>query len=155
MRLPARLAVLLLLAAPLSADVVLTMKSGERYEMPQPPKHRNGMVSFTTKGGRFLTVKQSEVAREETVVPPTPKKKADVTDTKQLGEVAREQRAERGIDADVAGRPPAANATEPEKTPEQTTPPAKKKSAHTTKKHAAPPPPPPPPPPPSDSSDPR
>jgi hypothetical protein len=141
MRFPARAAILLFLAAPLSAEVVLTMKTGERYEMAQPPKHRNGMVSFTTTGGRFLTVKQSEVVREETVVPAEPKKKADVTDTKQLGEVAREQRAERGIETDVAGRPPAEKSAESQKTPEKT--PAKKKPVH-AKKHPAPPPPPPP-----------
>jgi hypothetical protein len=146
MRFPGRIALLLVLAAPLSADVVLTMKTGERYEIPQPPKHRNGMVSFTTKGGRFLTVKQSEIAREETVVPVEPKKKADVTDTKQLGEVAREQRAARGIDADVAGPPPAEKTADPAKPPEKTPPPAKKKATH-SKKHT------PPPPPPSDSPD--
>jgi len=146
MRFPGRIALLLVLAAPLSADVVLTMKTGERYEIPQPPKHRNGMVSFTTKGGRFLTVKQSEIAREETVVPVEPKKKADVTDTKQLGEVAREQRAARGIDADVAGPPPAEKTADPAKAPEKTPPPAKKKATH-SKKHT------PPPPPPSDSPD--
>jgi hypothetical protein len=146
MRFPGRIALLLVLAAPLSADVVLTMKTGERYEIPQPPKHRNGMVSFTTKGGRFLTVKQSEIAREETVVPVEPKKKADVTDTKQLGEVAREQRAARGIDADVAGPPLAEKTADPAKAPEKTPPPAKKKASH-SKKHT------PPPPPPSDSPD--
>ena len=143
----ARVAVLLVLASPLSADVILTMKTGERYEIPQPPKHRNGMVSFTTKGGRFLTVKQSEVAREETVIPVEPKKKADVTDTKQLGEVAREQRAARGIDADVAGRPPAEKPADPEKAVEKTPPPPAKKKASHAKKHT------PPPPPPSDSPD--
>ncbi len=142
MSFPGRVAVLLFLAAPLSADVVLTMKTGERYEIAQPPKHRNGMVSFTTKGGRFLTVKQSEIAHEENVVPAEPKKKADVTDTKQLGEVAREQRAERGIDADVAGRPPAEKPAAGEKPPEKASPPAKKKPAH-AKKHSPPPPPPP------------
>ena len=151
MRFPGRVAVLLFLAAPLSAEVILTMKTGERYEIPQTPKHRNGMVSFTTKGGRFLTVKQSEVAREETVVPAVPKKKADVTDTKQLGEVAREQRAERGIEADVAGRTPSEKSADPAKAPEKTPPPAKKKPVH-AKKHPAPPPPPPPA---SDAPDPR
>ena len=145
MRFPGRAVVLLFLAAPLSAEVILTMKSGERYDVPQPPKHRGGMVSFTTKDGRFLTVKQSEVAREETVVPVEEKKKLDRTDTKQLGAIAREQRAERGIDADVAGKPSAEKAPPPEKSP---APP--KKSAHRAKKHAPPPPPHPPPP---DSSD--
>ncbi|HET9794853.1 MAG TPA: hypothetical protein VFS34_10350 [Thermoanaerobaculia bacterium] len=145
MRFPGRAVVLLFLAAPLSAEVILTMKSGERYDVPQPPKHRSGMVSFTTKDGRFLTVKQSEVAREETVVPVEEKKKLDRTDTKQLGAIAREQRAERGIDADVAGKPSAEKASPPEKSP---APP--KKSAHRAKKHASPPPPHPPPP---DSSD--
>ena len=103
MRFPGRAVFLLLLAAPLSADVLLTMKSGERYRMADPPKHKNGMVSFTTTNKRFLTVKESEVAREEKIVPPAPVVKVDKTDTKQLGAVAREQRAERGIEADVAG----------------------------------------------------
>jgi len=140
------------LAAPLAAEVVLTMKSGERYEVPQPPKHRNGMVSFTTKDGRFLTVKQSEVAKEETVVPAEPKKKLDRTDTRQLGAIAREERAERGIGAAVADHP----AAEAEKAPKPEKPaaPEKKKPRHSTKKKKTPPPPPPPPPAP-DSSEPH
>src|SRR6185369_7566668 len=102
MRFPGRIAVLLFLASPISADVLLTMKSGERYQTPEAPKHKNGMVSFTTTNKRFLTVKESEIAREEKIVPPVPKVKVDRTDSKQLGAVAREQRAERGISADVA-----------------------------------------------------
>lgn len=149
MRFPARLAALLCLAAPLSADVILTMKSGERYELPKPAAHRSGMVSFKTKDGRFLTVKQSEVAREETVVPPPPSHKIDRTDTKQLGAVAREQREQRGIDADVAGRPTA----KPETTaapPADTDKPsaekkAEKKKPHSRKTKKAEPPPPAPP----------
>jgi len=145
MKLLFRVAVVSLLAVPLRADVVLTMKSGERYELAQAPKHRNGMVSFTTKDRRFLTVKQSEVASEQTVVPVQPKKKLDRTDTKQLGAIAREQRAERGIDADVAGKTPAEKPAKSRKAP----PPEKKKPVHKTKKRPAPPPPAPPP----DSSD--
>jgi hypothetical protein len=103
MRFPGRVAVLLFLAAPISADVLLTMKSGERYQTPEAPKHKNGMVSFTTTNKRFLTVRESEIAREEKIVPPVPKVKVDRTDSKQLGAVAREQRAERGISADVTG----------------------------------------------------
>lgn len=141
MNLLLRVAVVSLLAVSLSADVILTMKSGERYELAQAPKHRNGMVSFTTKDRRFLTVKQSEVASEQTVVPVQPKKKLDRTDTKQLGAIAREQRAERGIDADVAGKSSEEKSTKAEKAP----PPEKKKPAHRTKKRAAPPPPTPPP----------
>ncbi len=92
------------LATPLAAEVILTMKSGERYDLPQPPRHKNGMLSFTTADKRFLTVRESEVAKEETVVPRPPKVKLDRTDTRQLGAIAREQRAERGITADVAGK---------------------------------------------------
>lgn len=122
MRFPGPAAVLLLLAAPISADVLLTMKSGERYQTPEAPKHKNGMVSFTTTNKRFLTVKESEVAREEKIVPPVPKVKVDRTDTKQLGAVAREQRAERGITADVAGEhsAPPKDATVKEKPPRKT-----------------------------------
>jgi hypothetical protein len=126
--------------------MILTMKSGERYELPQPPRHRNGMVSFKTKDGRFLTVKQAEVAREETVVPVVVTKKADQTDTRQLGAVAREQRAERGIEADVAGPPSGEKKAAPEKREKAPAPP--KKPAHRAKKHSSPP-----PPPPADSSD--
>ncbi len=54
MRFPGRVAVLLLLASPISADVLLTMKSGERYTLPEAPKHKNGMVSFTTRDKRAL-----------------------------------------------------------------------------------------------------
>jgi len=142
MRFPGRAAVLLLLASPISADVLLTMKSGERYTLPEAPKHKNGMVSFTTRDKRYLTVKESEVAREEKIVPPVPKVKVDRTDTKQLGAVAREQRAERGISADVAG----GNSAPPKDATEKETP-AKKP---TKKAHAKTPPPPPPPPPASD-----
>src|SRR5439155_12300665 len=98
MRLPGVLLVVFL-AAPLSADVLLTMKSGERYELAQPPKHKNGMVSFTTHDKRFLTVKESEIAKEEKIVPPQPKVRLDRRDDKQLGAIAREQREERGIGA--------------------------------------------------------
>ncbi|HWC65217.1 MAG TPA: hypothetical protein VG777_03975 [Thermoanaerobaculia bacterium] len=128
-----------LLAFPVSADVLLTMKTGERYELAQAPKHRNGMVSFTTKDGRFLTVRQSEVASEQTVVLPAPKQKLDRTDTRQLGAIAREQRAERGIDADVEGKPQkSARRSEKPAEPEK-----KPKAAHRAKKRSAPPPPPP------------
>ena len=61
------------------------------------------MVSFTTRDKRFLTVKETEIAKEETYVPPPSKKKLDRADTKQLGAIAREQRDERGVSADVAG----------------------------------------------------
>ena len=137
MRFPGRIAVLLLLAAPTSADVLLTMKSGERYRMSEAPKHKNGMVSFTTTDKRFLTVKESEVAREEKIVPPAPKVKVDRTDTKQLGAVAREQRAERGIGADVAGD----HATPPKDASEKEKPP--RKSARQSHPRNPPPPPPP------------
>jgi hypothetical protein len=114
------------------------MKSGERYTLPEAPKHKNGMVSFTTRDKRYLTVKESEVAREEKIVPPAPKVKVDRTDTKQLGAVAREQRAERGISADVAGEhtAPPKDANAREKLP--------RKAAR--KPHPKNPPPPPPPP---------
>jgi len=138
MRFPGRVAVLLLLAAPVSADVLLTMKSGERYQMAEAPKHKNGMVSFTTTNKRFLTVKESEIAREEKIVPPVPNHKVDRTDSKQLGAVAREQRAERGIRADVAGE----HATPPKDAGDKDKPPKKVSSKH----HAKTPPPPPPPP---------
>jgi hypothetical protein len=138
MRFPGRIAVLLLLAAPISADVLLTMKSGERYTLSEAPRHKNGMVSFTTHDKRYLTVKESEIAREEKIVPPAPKVKVDRTDTKQLGAVAREERAERGIGADVAG-----DHSAPPKDTEKENPP--KKTAH--KPHAKTPPPPPAPPP--------
>lgn len=139
MKLLLRVLAVALLAFPLSADVLLTMKTGERYELAQAPKHRNGMVSFTTKEGRFLTVKQSEVASEQTIVPPAPKQKLDRTDTKQLGAIAREQRAERGIDADVAGKPQ--KAAKPDEKPADTG--KRPKPAHRAKKRSAPPPPPP------------
>jgi hypothetical protein len=142
MRFFGRIAVLLLLASPISADVLLTMKSGERYTLSEAPKHKNGMVSFTTHDKRYLTVRESEIAREEKIVPPVPKVKVDRTDTKQLGAVAREQRAERGIGADVAG-----DHSAPPKDAEKENPP--KKPAH--KPHAKTPPPPAPPPPASDN----
>lgn len=148
MRLASRISALLCLATlPLSADVILTMKTGERYELPKPATHRNGMVSFTTKEGRFLTVKQSEVAREETVVPPPPTHKVDRTDTKQLGAVAREQREERGIDAPVAEHPAPASAATTEPSPEKKAEPAPagKAPAHPKKKKKKAQPPPPPP----------
>jgi hypothetical protein len=135
MRFPGRVAVLLLLAAPISADVLLTMKSGERYQTPEAPKHKNGMVSFTTTNKRYLTVKESEVAREEKIVPPVPKVKVDRTDSKQLGAVAREQRAERGISADVAGE----HSTPPKDADNGDKPP-KKTARHSHPKNPAPPP---------------
>ena len=136
MRFPGRVAVLLFLAAPLSADVLLTMKSGERYQTPEAPKHKNGMVSFTTTNKRFLTVKESEIAREEKIVPPVPKVKVDRTDSKQLGAVAREQRAERGISADVAGE----HATPPRDAGTGEKPP-RKTARRSRPKNPAPPPP--------------
>jgi hypothetical protein len=137
MRFPGRAAVLLLLASPISADVLLTMKSGERYTLSEAPRHKNGMVSFTTHDKRYLTVKESEVAREEKIVPPVPKVKVDRTDTKQLGAVAREERAERGISADVAG----GNSAPPRDAAVKES--SAKKPAH--KPHPKTPPPPPPP----------
>jgi len=137
MRFPGRIAVLLFLASPISADVLLTMKSGERYQTPEAPKHKNGMVSFTTTNKRFLTVKESEIAREEKIVPPVPKVKVDRTDSKQLGAVAREQRAERGISADVAG----GHSTPPKDSGNAEKPP--RKAAHKPRPKSPPPPPPP------------
>lgn len=139
MTLPGRIATILCLAAPLSGNVLLTMKSGEKYEVAQPPRHKNGMVSFTTLDKRFLTVKESEVAKEETIVPATPKPKLDRRDERQLGAIAREQRAERGVGADVAGsddrKPSAARDKDP----------SEKKPAKKAHRKTPPPPPPPPP----------
>jgi len=84
MRFLGMFAVLSIAAASLSAEVLLTLKSGERYELPQAPKHKNGMVSFTTRDKRFLTVKEVEVAKEENYFPSPPKKKLDRTDTTLL-----------------------------------------------------------------------
>ena len=139
MRFRGWIAVALCLAASLSADTLLTMKSGERYELAQPPKHKNGMVSFTTHDKRFLTVKESEIASEQPLVRQPPKVKLDRRDDRQLGAIAREQRAERGIDADVAGGNPrkteATDTDKPEKKVEK-----KPRKAH---RKAVPPPPPP------------
>ena len=137
MRFRGWIAVALCLAASLSADTLLTMKSGQRYELVQPPKHKNGMASFTTQDKRFLTVKESEIASEEPIVRQPPKVKLDRRDDKQLGAIAREQRAERGIDADVSGDHPQSGET---KKPEKK---AEKKPAHRPHKKAPPPPPPP------------
>jgi len=145
MRIAGWVAIFSLASGVAAADVLLTMKSGERYELSQPARHKNGMLSFTTKDRRFLTVRESEVAREETIVPPPPKIKLDRTDTKQLGAIAREQRAERGITADVAGKDSArpgesgpSSKTSPEGAQPAPAPPpvTPRKKKHRTRRHS-------------------
>ena len=122
-----RLAAVALLAfsALVRADT-LVMKSGEKYQLKAPATHKNGRVTFTTTDNRYLSVSESEVAREIKGPPPRPPKQIDRTDSRQLGAIAREQREERGKSAPVAGK-----AGE------------KKKSEKHAPKDAAPPPPPP------------
>ncbi len=94
---------LLALSAVLRADT-LVMKSGEKYQLKAPATHKNGRVTFTTTANRFLSVSESEVAREIAGPPPAPPKQINRTDSRQLGAIARQQREERGQSAPVAGR---------------------------------------------------
>jgi len=82
----------------------LVMKSGEKYDLKAPATHKNGRVTFTTTANRFLSVSESEVAREIAGPPPAPPKQINRTDSRQLGAIAREQREERGETAPVAGK---------------------------------------------------
>lgn len=109
MRLP-RLAlgfIACLAALPSRAQTTLILKSGEHYDLKGKAATRNGMVTFTTLDGRFLSVKQADIAEEV----PTPNLGAaplDGTDSRKLGEITRQTREERGVTAPVAPRKPPA-----------------------------------------------
>lgn len=128
MKIAVRALVLAVAAASASADVLLTMKSGESYRLKSASVHKNGVVTFTTIDGRLLSVKEKEVAREAEAPPATPPKHANRGDTRQLGAFAREQRQETGKSAPVAGKEasPKTQGKKPEKKPEppKTTEPA-------------------------------
>lgn len=127
---------LLALSAVLRADTLI-MKSGEKYQLKAPATHKNGRVTFTTTANRFLSVSESEVAREITGPPPAPPKQINRTDSRQLGAIARQQREERGQSAPVAGK------SAEKKTPEEH--PAKKSTGSKKNKKTPPDSPPPPP----------
>ncbi|MGH9441682.1 MAG: hypothetical protein ACRD16_05365 [Thermoanaerobaculia bacterium] len=96
--------VLLAFASAVGGDT-LVLKSGEKFELKSPASHKNGRVTFTTTTNRFLSVEESEVAKEILGPPPPPPRQINRTDSRQLGAIAREQREQRGKSAPVAGKP--------------------------------------------------
>ncbi len=122
---------------PARGQTTLVLKSGEHYDLKGKSKTQNGVVSFTTVDGRFLAVKQADIAKEiPTPIPAvTP---LDGTDSRKLGEIARQSREERGVSTAVdPKKPPAppksqekarpARKSAPKKRPARPSSPPKKK----------------------------
>lgn len=95
------LALLAATAMTASAQTTLILRSGEHYDLKGPAQIRKGMVTFTTTDGRFLSVKKADIAQEVKTEPKSTRRALDGTDKRELGEIARENRQEKGVSAPV------------------------------------------------------
>jgi hypothetical protein len=109
---------ILVLPAPLAAQTTLILKSGQEYDLKGPAKVRNGVMTFTTTDGHFLSIKQSDILREIDTPAADSRKQLSSSDARELGEIARQGRAEKGVSSPVDPKPhPARPAATPRKKP--------------------------------------
>jgi hypothetical protein len=95
----------LVFSAPLAAQTTLILKSGQEYDLKGPAKIRNGVMTFTTTDGHFLSIKQSDVMREIETPAAENRKPLSASDSRELGEIARQGRQEKGVSAPVDPKP--------------------------------------------------
>ncbi len=81
----------------------MTLKNGTVYLLKDPPSASGGRIIFTTVEGKVFSLAESEVATIGSVPAPTPAPRGyNVQDSRELGAIARQQRARRGKTAEVA-----------------------------------------------------
>ncbi len=107
-----------LLAAAPTPPPTLTLKDGRVFELKSPPRYEAGRVIFTTTEGKTYSLNESEV-KSFVGEPPTPTR-APVTynpqDSRALGAIARQERANTGKSTDLSAST-SPRSTRPPKTP--------------------------------------
>lgn len=101
------LIVLVLALAPtgIAPPTRMTLKNGTVYLLKDPPRISGGRVVFTTADGKVYSLPEAEVLSIGTVPAPTPTaRRLNPQDSRELGAIARQQRARRGKTAEVAPR---------------------------------------------------
>jgi hypothetical protein len=102
----------------------LTLRDGRVFQLKEPARTEGGRVVFTTVEGKTYSLDASEV-KSMVLSPPTPTRvprEYNPQDSRALGAIAREQRAETGKTTDLSA---------PHSTPRPTARPAKKHPAKT------------------------
>jgi hypothetical protein len=118
-----------LLALPLSALLAaaaptppptLTLKDGRVFELKSPPRHEAGRIVFTTTEGKTYTLNESEV-KSFVGEPPAPTRGPSTynpQDSRALGAIARQERANTGKTTDLSTTAsPPRSTRPPKKTP--------------------------------------
>jgi hypothetical protein len=114
----------------------LTLRDGRVFQLREPPRAEGDRVVFTTTDGKSYSLPSSDV-QSFVPVPPTatrPPRTYNPQDSRALGAIARQQRAETGKTTDLSEAPPTARPTRPPKTRTKSTPaPSSKKAPRTTR----------------------
>jgi len=119
----------------------LTLRDGRVFQLREPPRKEGDRVVFTTTEGKSYSLPSSDV-QSFVPVPPTPTRPPrtyNPQDSRDLGAIARQQRAETGKTTDLSEAPPTPRPTRPPKTRTKSTPaPSPKKTTPKKTSHAAP-----------------
>lgn len=132
-----------LLAGPVpTPPPTLTLRDGRVFQLKEPPRAEGDRVVFTTTDGKSYSLPSSDV-RSFVPLPPTPTRPPrtyNPQDSRALGAIARQQRAETGKTTDLSETPPTPRPTRPPKTRTKSTPAPSSKKTPTSKKtpHPAP-----------------
>ena len=114
-----------LLAGPApTAPPTLTLRDGRVFQLKESPRTEGDRVVFTTTDGKSYSLPKSDV-QSFVPLPPTPTpppRTYNPQDSRALGAIARQQRAETGKTTDLSEAHPTARATHPPKTRTKSTP---------------------------------
>jgi hypothetical protein len=111
----------------------LTLRDGRVFQLREAPRTEGDRVVFTTTEGKSYSLPSSDV-QSFVPVPPTPTRPPrtyNPQDSRDLGAIARQQRAETGKTTDLSGAAPTPRPTRPPKTRTKSAPPpSSKKTPH-------------------------
>ena len=98
----------------------LTLRDGRVFELREPPRNEAGRVIFTTTEGKTYSLDAAEVksfvGAPPTATPAPPS--YNPQDSRALGAIARQERANTGKTTDLSARPTARSTRPPRKTPQ-------------------------------------
>jgi len=101
-----------LLAAP-TPPPILTLRDGRTFHLQAPARIESGRVVFTTTDGKTYSLDPADV-KSEVDRPPTPTRPPNYynpQDSKNLGAIARQERASTGKTSDLSAAHPTPHAT--------------------------------------------
>jgi hypothetical protein len=108
---------LLAAPAPTAPPPTLVLRDGRTFELKAPPRQEAGRVIFTTTAGKTYSLDAAEV-QSFVGVPPTPTRTPvnyNPLDSRNLGAIARKERASTGKTTDLSAAHPTVRSTRPPK----------------------------------------